>query len=187
LALPQFFFLYWQDPRWPGTSSPVQSTLPRASIVRPAKLEIPTANIAITSSGLNGDSEAVGTARSTMLATLTLVIFRENAAVMRGAKYYFHQLQSGDLPSPQYRPMGKGVALTRPMKGTQIQLANFGSCIIRLRSGGFHAIQACDLGLGGGLVVWSDCNRICADAADGRRAVRRQRNGFQNRFQYGPS
>ena len=130
LALRRFFFLYWQDPRWLGTSSPVQSTLPRASIVRPGKLEIPTANIAITSSGLNGDSEAVGTARSTMLATLTLVIFRENAAVMRGAKYFFRQLQSGDLPSPLYRPMGKGVALTRPMKGTQIQLASFGSCTI---------------------------------------------------------
>ena|ERR1700686_918310 len=94
LALPQFFFLYWQDPRRLGTSSPVQFTLPIASIVRPGKLEIPTANIAITSSGLNGDSEAVGTARSTMLATLTLVIFRENAAVMRGAKYYFRQMCS---------------------------------------------------------------------------------------------
>jgi hypothetical protein len=29
-----------------------------------------------------------------MLATLTLVIFRENAAVMRGAKYYFRQVRS---------------------------------------------------------------------------------------------
>ena len=96
--------------------------------MRPGKLEIPTANIAITSSGLNGDSEAVGTARSTMLATLTLVIFRENAAVMRGAKYYFHQLQSGDLPKPAVPANGKRRGPDAPHERTQIQLA-------RLRAG----------------------------------------------------
>jgi hypothetical protein len=55
--------------------------------VRPGKRETPTANIAITSRGLNGGREALGTARSTMLAYITLATFRENAASTHGAKY----------------------------------------------------------------------------------------------------
>jgi len=38
--------------------------------------------------GANGDSAAVGTVASITLACLTPAIYRENAALMSGAKYY---------------------------------------------------------------------------------------------------
>ena len=43
-----------------------------------------------------------------MLATLTLVIFRENAAVMRGAKYYFRQVCSDKCA------VRRGIEIPRP-------------------------------------------------------------------------
>ena len=48
--------------------------------MRPGKREIPTASIAIASPGAAGGDEAVGTVRSTMLAGVTLALYRENAA-----------------------------------------------------------------------------------------------------------
>jgi len=61
-------------------------TLPGASIAQPGKRGIPTANIAITSNGLNGGREARGTARWTMLVCVTLATYRENAVWIRGAE-----------------------------------------------------------------------------------------------------
>jgi hypothetical protein len=41
---------------------------------------------------VGADEVIVGTASSTMLAGVTLAIYRENAALMSGAKYYFRHL-----------------------------------------------------------------------------------------------
>jgi len=46
-----------------------------------------TVNTATTSHGPNGDSEVLGTARSTTLAFITLATYRESAASTHRAKY----------------------------------------------------------------------------------------------------
>ena len=67
--------------------------------MRPGKREIPTASIALSSNGLNGDSEAVGTARSTMLACVTLGIYPEIAALMHRASHYFRHTHRAVAPT----------------------------------------------------------------------------------------
>ena len=74
--------------REPRLAQSSVGTPPRASFVRPGKREIPTASIAITSPGAAGGGEAVGTAR-TMLAGVTLAIYRENAAFDESALQAF--------------------------------------------------------------------------------------------------
>lgn len=68
--------------------------MPRASIVRPGKREIPSAGIATTWPGASGGSEAVGTASSTMLAGVILVINRQDAGLRPGANISKKRLQS---------------------------------------------------------------------------------------------
>ena len=80
--------LRWQDLQWPGRSSQAQAARLRACFVPPAKLEIPTANTAITWPGANGDSAATGTVLWIMLACATLTSYRENAASISRAECF---------------------------------------------------------------------------------------------------
>ena len=81
----------------------MQTMSGRASFVQPENRELPTANIAITSPDQNRGREALGTARSIVLACIILATFRENAASTHRAKYYLGQIYEvimGRAPSP---------------------------------------------------------------------------------------
>ena len=71
--------------------------------MRPGNREIPTANIAITSLGANGDSAVGGTVRWIMPAFLIPALSLGNAALMRTASRCLARTPDADVTLPVVR------------------------------------------------------------------------------------